>query len=127
MASSTKDGLIFEQLKPGQLTLRGSAAWKQTQLTPGVSTQAAPLQCGFASSKKNSRQMTMSYAALLLGVIAGWGGLLAGLVLLNENALFAVLGILGAMALLLASLARLCQNDRDRTVSITRPTNIGEK
>jgi hypothetical protein len=32
----------FEQLKPGQLAMWGSAAWAQTQLTPGVSTLAAP-------------------------------------------------------------------------------------
>lgn len=34
--------LIFERLKPGLLFMWGSAAWAQTQLTPGVSTLAAP-------------------------------------------------------------------------------------
>jgi hypothetical protein len=33
---------VFELLKPGQLAIWGSAAWAQTQLTPGVSTLAAP-------------------------------------------------------------------------------------
>jgi hypothetical protein len=36
------DLLTFEQLKPGRLVMWGSAAWAQTQLTPGVSTLAAP-------------------------------------------------------------------------------------
>ena len=98
--------LMFEQLKPGRLTLRGSAAWAQTQLTPGVSTQAVPLQILFHRCEKGRAQMAMSYGVLLLGVIAGWGGLLAGLVLLNEEPLFGALGILGAMAVLLSSLAR---------------------
>ena len=34
--------LIFEPLKPGLLFMWGSAAWAQTQLTPGVSVHAAP-------------------------------------------------------------------------------------
>lgn len=33
---------VFELLKPEQLAIWGSAAWAQTQLTPGVSTLAAP-------------------------------------------------------------------------------------
>jgi hypothetical protein len=36
--------LIFGQLEPGLPNKRGSAAWAQTQLTPGVSVLAAPLQ-----------------------------------------------------------------------------------
>jgi hypothetical protein len=44
-----------------------------------------------------------------LGLLAGFGGLLAGLFLLDRNPLFGVLGMLGAMALLLGSLAKLCK------------------
>jgi len=33
---------VFELLKQVQLAIWGSAAWAQTQLTPGVSTLAAP-------------------------------------------------------------------------------------
>jgi hypothetical protein len=32
----------FEKLEPGLFTMWGSAAWAQIQLTPGVSTLAAP-------------------------------------------------------------------------------------
>ena len=105
------NNLNFEQLKLGQLVLWGSAAWEQTQLTPGVSTQAAPFQFGLATSEGERTQMTTSHAALLLGVVTGWGGLLAGLVLLFRNPLVAVLAILAAMALLLALVARLCQDN----------------
>lgn len=110
MAPSANE-LIFEQLKPGRLILRGSAAWEQTQLTPGISTQAAPFQSGFATCTGDGRQMTSSHAVLFLGVVTSWGGLLASLVLLSRNPLFAVLGILAAMALLLALVARLCQDN----------------
>jgi hypothetical protein len=34
--------LFFGQPKPGVLVMWGSAAWAQTQLTPGVSVLAAP-------------------------------------------------------------------------------------
>ena len=44
------------------------------------------------------------------GVIAGSGGLLAGLFHLDREPLFAVLGMLGAMALVLGSLAKLCDD-----------------
>ncbi len=36
--------LIFGQLEPGLPNKWGSAAWAQTQLTPGVSVLAAALQ-----------------------------------------------------------------------------------
>lgn len=36
--------LIFAQPEPGLTAMWGSAAWAQTQLTPGVSALAAPLQ-----------------------------------------------------------------------------------
>ena len=36
------DELVFGQPKPGVLVMWGSAAWAQTQLTPGVSVLAAP-------------------------------------------------------------------------------------
>lgn len=112
MRLSNKDGLIYEPLKPGRLALWGSAAWAQTQLTPGVSTHAAPFHLAMCAGDRT--QMTTSYTVLLLGVITGWGALLASLVLLFRNPLFAVLGILAAMALLLASLSRLCQTtDRE--------------
>jgi hypothetical protein len=44
-----------------------------------------------------------------LGLPAGFVGLVGGLLLLNREPLFGVLGTLGSMALLLASLARLCE------------------
>ena len=44
MGTGASSFLIFERPKPGQLAMWGSAAWAQTQLTPGVSVLAAPLQ-----------------------------------------------------------------------------------
>ena len=44
-----------------------------------------------------------------LGLPAGFVGLVGGLLLLNREPLFGVLGTLVSMALLLASLARLCE------------------
>jgi hypothetical protein len=102
-----KHGLIYEPLKPGRLALWGSAVWEQNQLTPGVSTHPAPLHLAMCAGDRT--QMTTSYPVLLLAVITGWGALLVSLVLLFRNPLFAVLGILAAMALLLASVSRLCQ------------------
>ncbi len=111
MALSSRNDLMFERLKPGRLTLWGSAAWKQTQLTPGVSTHAAPFQSGSVVGFRACIQMITSHAVPILGVVTGCGALLVSLVYLNLNPLVAVLGILGAMALLLASLARLCQGN----------------
>lgn len=48
----------------------------------------------------------------VLGLMAGSGGLLAALFHLDREPLIAVLGILGAMALVLGSLARLCDGSR---------------
>jgi hypothetical protein len=48
----------------------------------------------------------------VLGLMAGSGGLLAGLLLLDREPMFGVLGMLGAMALLLGSLAKLCNGSR---------------
>lgn len=45
----------------------------------------------------------------VLGLLVGSGGLLGGLLLLDREPLFGVLGMLGAMALLLESLAKLCK------------------
>ena len=42
MGFSKSNGLIFGQPEPGMLAMWGSAAWAQTQLTPGVSVLAAP-------------------------------------------------------------------------------------
>lgn len=47
------------------------------------------------------------------GVMAGSGGLLAGLFHLDREPLFGVLGMLGAMALMLGSLGKLCNDSRE--------------
>jgi hypothetical protein len=49
---------------------------------------------------------------LVLGLMAGSGTLLASLFLLDREPLFGVLGMLGAMALTLGSLAKLCDGSR---------------
>ncbi len=56
--------------------------------------------------------MSDSRPAQVVGVMTGFGGLLAGLFLLDREPLFGVLEMLGAMALLLGSLARLCNVSR---------------
>ena len=48
----------------------------------------------------------------VFGLIAGSGGLLVGLFLLDREPLFGVLAMLGAMALLLGSLAKLFDASR---------------
>lgn len=52
----------------------------------------------------------------VFGLIAGSGGLLAGLFLLDREPLFGVLAVLGAMALLLRSLAKLLDAGRSNEV-----------
>src|SRR2546423_13731764 len=42
MGVRKENSLIFERPKPGRIFMLGSAACAQTQLTPGVSTLAAP-------------------------------------------------------------------------------------
>ncbi len=84
----------------------GSAAWDQNQLTPGVSTLAAPRPI-LRPAGKGESQVNLSYISGLLGVVVAWAGLLASLFLLYQEPLFGVLGMLGAMTFLLASLARV--------------------
>jgi len=48
----------------------------------------------------------------VLGLMAGFGGLLVGLFLLESEPLFGVIGMLGAMALLLGSLTQLCEDGK---------------
>ena len=54
--------------------------------------------------------MEMTRPLHALGLPAGFVGLVGGLLLLNREPLFGVLGTLGAMALLLAVLTRLCES-----------------
>ena len=49
--------------------------------------------------------MNISSFLRIIGVITSWAGLLGGLFLLYREPVFGVLGMLGAMTLLLASLA----------------------
>ena len=58
---------------------------------------------------KNQAQPKEYRTLQVLGLMAGSGGLLVGLFLLDREPLFGVLGMLGAMALLLGSLAKLCK------------------
>jgi len=62
--------------------------------------------------EKDRLRMTESRPVLVLGLMAGSGGLLAGLFLLDREPLFGVLGMLGAMALVLVSLGKLCDGSR---------------
>ena len=99
-------GEIFGEPEPGFPAIWGAAAWAQTQLTPGVSTLAAPHPRVYPWRQARMPGMKMSRRERMLGVLAGFGGLLAGLFLLDGEPLFGVLAMLGGMALLLGSLSR---------------------
>jgi len=64
--------------------------------------------------------MRMPLPLQALGLPAGFVGLVAGLLLLNREPLFGVLGTLGAMALLLGSVARLCESSSTEMTSFPR-------
>ena len=49
-----------------------------------------------------------TFSAQMVGLLTGFGGLLAGLFLLDREPLFGVLSILGAMSLTLIPAAALC-------------------
>lgn len=61
------------------------------------------------TARKHRARMKTPRPLQALGLAAGFVGLVGGLVLLNREPLFGVLETLGAMALLLASLTRLCE------------------
>jgi hypothetical protein len=67
---------------------------------------------------KENTQVNVSNALRLLGVVIAWAGLLASLYLLKREPLFGVLGILGAMALLLHCLAKLLQKVSNAAISL---------
>ena len=62
--------------------------------------------------RKDHVRITESRLVQILGLMAGSVGLLGGLFLLDRKPLLAVLGMLGAMALLLGSLGKLCNDSR---------------
>jgi hypothetical protein len=64
-------GLIFAQPKPGLPAMWGSAAWAQSQLTPGVSALAAPppyMPVGARTERKGEPMNPV-------GVLAVFGGI----------------------------------------------------
>ena len=61
----------------------------------------------------------------MAGVVAGFGGILAGLFQLETEPLFGVLGILGSMTLLLAAVAKLT-NSEARSDFAEHEKNLGE-
>lgn len=62
--------------------------------------------------RKDHLRMTELWLVQIFGLMAGSVGLLGGLFLLDREPLFAVLGMLGAMALMLGSLGKLCNGSR---------------
>lgn len=103
--------LIFAQPEPGLTAMWGSAAWAQTQLTPGVSALAAPPPDAPARARtgRQCEPMRLFRTRVLAELFAGFVSLLAGMFLLGEHPLFGVLAMLGGMALLLRSTAKLCK------------------
>ena len=64
--------------------------------------------------------MKMSLPLQAMGLPAGFAGLLAGLLLLNPEPLFGVLGILSAMSLIFIAAAALCGTDVRRSPAAER-------
>ncbi|HKV81335.1 MAG TPA: hypothetical protein VJP02_24525 [Candidatus Sulfotelmatobacter sp.] len=63
--------------------------------------------------RKDHLRMTELRLVQIFGLMAGSVGLLGGLFLLDREPLFAVLGMLGAMAVMLGSLGKLCNDSRE--------------
>ena len=84
-----------QRLGPKTKKLLVSAPWP-SPITNFIRGGKKP---GFASHR-------MTRTAPLLALLAGFGGLLGSLLLLDREPLFGVLGMLGSMALLLESLTR---------------------
>ncbi|WP_041856026.1 hypothetical protein [Candidatus Korobacter versatilis] len=59
----------------------------------------------------------------ILGLLLGFAALLRALLLLDRDPLIAVLGLLAAMAVLLASTAVLCGDDAMKTTAATEDRN----
>ena len=57
--------------------------------------------------------MTELRLVQIFGLMVGSVGLLGGLFLLDREPLFAVLGMLSAMALMLGALGKLCNDSRE--------------
>lgn len=113
--------LLFAQPEPGLPAMWGSAAWAQTQLTPGVSALAAPLQIRrLARTGREREPRRESRARALAELLAGFVSLLAGMFLLRERPLVGVLAMLGGMAFLLRSTARLCKEQVTGTDFVNR-------
>ena len=68
-------GLIFAQPEAGLLAIWGSAAWAQSQLTPGVSALAAPPPYMPVGAQAERKAEPMSP----VGVLAVFGGIRFGL------------------------------------------------
>ena len=121
MGLTTANCRIFGQPEPGRPLMWGSAAWAQTQLTPGVSTLAAPRSSikppsrgvegqsrGAGQRKGERKRMTGGRAAQEAAkLLAGGAGLFAGLSLLGTAPLTAVLVMLAAMSYMLIPAAKL--------------------
>ena len=120
MGLTTVNCRIFGQPEPGRPLMWGSAAWAQTQLTPGVSTLAAPRSSirppsrvegqrrGAEQRNGERKRMTGGRAAQEAAkLLAGGAGLFAGLSLLGTAPLTAVLVMLAAMSYMLIPAAKL--------------------
>lgn len=83
-----------QRLGPKTKKLLVSAPWP-----PPITKLIRRKKRGYANNR-------MPLAGQTLGLLAAFGGLLAGLLLLDREPLFGVLGMLGSMALLLESLTR---------------------
>ena len=69
-------------------------------------------------------RMKVPRALQILGLLAGGNGLLAGLFLLEREPLLGVLGILGAMALVLGTAANLAEEEARS--DFEQETHLGE-
>lgn len=100
--------LIFGRPEPGPPAMWGSAAWAQTQPTPGVSVLAAPLQMCLPARTRGRRFHSRETVELFAAMVV----LVAGMFLLEDRPVIGVLAALGGMALLLRTTAKICKRER---------------
>jgi hypothetical protein len=100
-----RQGGIFGETRTWVSRYVGDSGLGTNPTNPWCQHPRRPPSRSLSVAQVNAR-MKMGRPAQILGVAVGFGGLVAGLFLLDGKPLCGVLGMLGAMALILQSLAR---------------------
>lgn len=99
--------VTLEGTRTWVLQYGGAAAWAKTNKLLVSAPWPSPITNFIGGGKKPGfASHGMRRTAQILALLAGFGGLLGSLLLLDREPLFGVLGMLGSMALLLESLTR---------------------